>query len=262
MEGHRACGVTLENGETLHAGVVISSLDPKTSLLKLVGAQHLDTDHVKQLTRLDTRGSTARLVLTLESMPVFNGLSDRDWGERLLLCPDVDHAQRASRAMKYNQLPSELLMDVTLPSVNDPSIAPTDQHILSANIHYIPYEPEEGWGVCKEQLADRAINALNYVTPNLRDLMIDGDLLTPPEIEATLGSPGGHWGHMEWTMDQTAMVRGLSGVNTFETPIKHLFFCGASTHPGGGVTGIAGMNAAKHILAHHAEALRGETDGD
>ena len=245
----QACGVCLDNGEEIKADFVVSSLDPKTTMLDMVGKKNFDTDHVRHTKRLNNKGNVARVILALDGMPFFTGLGNEDWTERVLICPNVDYADRAARALKYNTMPHELVIELVMPSVADPTIAPAEHHIVSANVHFIPYEPNEGWDACKEELAERVVDTLGYVAPNLRGLMVGGDLLTPPEVEAACGSPGGHWHHVDWTLDHSTVLRTFPGIEPYHTPVPRLFLCGAGTHAGGGITGIAGMNAAKQIIS-------------
>ena len=134
MDGGAVGGVILDGGEQISAPYVVSSLDPKVTFLNLIGPRHLDTELVQKMKRLKTTGSVAKLILALDGMPFFNGLGDHDWGERLIISPDLDYAQRSSRAVKYQELPKEMIMEVMMPSVFDPSLAPIGGQVLSANI--------------------------------------------------------------------------------------------------------------------------------
>ena len=242
-------GVRLDGGEPIDADIVVSSLSPKHTLMNLVGAQWLDTDHVEILKRLQERGNMARLVLALETLPDIKGMEEPDFAQRILITTGLDSINRSSRALKYAELPKEFLIELMFPSVLDPALAPGGQHVLTANIYFIPYAPDDGWQEQKEDLADRVLNAIAYAVPNIRDLIIDGDLLTPPEIESVMGTPGGHWHHTDFALETAGFLRTLPNVRHYHTPVDGLYLCGAGCHPGGGVTGLPGLNASQEIIA-------------
>jgi len=242
-------GVRLESGEPIAADIVVSSLGPKHTLLSLVGAPWLDTDHFESLGRLKEEGHVARLALALETLPEITGLEETDYGQRILITTGLEGVNRSSRAVKYDELPNEFVIELMFPSYLDPGLAPSGQHILTANIYFIPHTPRGGWPDVKEELADRILNAISYVVPNIRDLIIDGDLLTPPEIESVMGTPGGHWHHNDFTLESAGFLRTLSNVKHYHTPIEGLYLCGAGCHPGGGITGLPGLNASQQIIA-------------
>jgi len=242
-------GVRLEGGEHIDTDIVVSSLSPRQTLVNLVGPQWLDTDHLGALSRARDKGHMARLALALETLPEITGLEQADYGQRIVITTGLDGINRSSRPTKYAELPNEFLIELMLPSYLDPGLAPSGQHILTANIYFIPYEPKDGWLNVKEDLADRVLNAIAYVVPNIRDLIIDGDLLTPPEIEAVMGTPGGHWHHTDFTLEAAGFLRTLPNVEHFHTPIDGLYLCGAGCHPGGGITGLPGLNASQEIIA-------------
>ncbi len=248
MEEDQVTGISLDGDEHVYAKRVVSSADPKRTLMDLTGPRHLDTESVRRLKHLKTEGTVSRMLLTLNGMPFFTGLSDDDWGERILICPHMDYAQRSSRAMKYNELPHELTMEIVIPTVFDPTLAEFNRHIVSANIQYTPCEPEGGWQQHKEHLATKALDTLSYCAPNLRGLVEGGDLWTPSELASHFGSTGGHWHHVDHTLDQAAMMRPIPGAAQYHTPVPGLYLCGAGTHPGGGVTGLPGYYAAQRVI--------------
>ena len=247
-EDDRIKGIALHDGEHVYADCVLSSVDAKRTLLDFAGARHFDTGMVRRLRALKTDGAVSRVLLTLSGMPFFNGLGDADWGERILICPSVDYAQRSSRAMKYGTLPHELTMEIVLPTVPDPDLASFDRHILSANVQYTPCNLVGGWETHKETLANKVMDTLSYCAPNLRDLIEGGDLWTPSELASQFGSSGGHWHHVDLNLAQAAMLRPVAGAAQYRTPIEGLYLCGAGTHPGGGITGLPGYHAAQRVL--------------
>ena len=258
VDGDGVGGVRLEDGESLQANIVVSSLNPKQTLLELVGASWLDTDQIAHLKRLKVEGNMGRLALALETLPELKGAQEADYAHRFLIASGLDAMNRSSRALKYSELPNEFVIELMFPSVLDPALAPSGQHILTANIFFLPYGPKEGWLEAKEDLAERILNAIAYVAPNIRDLIIDGDLLTPPEIEAMMGTPGGHWHHSDLLLETAGALRTLPDIPHYHTPVEGLFLCGAGCHPGGGITGLPGLNAAQEIITR----ARAKTGGD
>lgn len=253
----RAHGVELAEGGRFTADLIVSNTDPKTTFLDLVGAQHLDAGFVKQVHAIRMEGVTAKLNLALEAVPNFTGMETADLGGRILICPSVDYAERALAPAKYGEIPRQPVMEITIPSIHDLSLAPLGQHVLSAVVQYIPYDVDGGWEKRKDAFIQYTIDALTYYAPNLKDIIIAGDILTPVDIETRFGLRGGHWHHGELALDQFGSLRALAGSSSYETPIPGLFLCGAGAHPGGGLTGIAGMNAAQHIMTK-AKASAGE----
>ncbi|HLW25549.1 MAG TPA: NAD(P)/FAD-dependent oxidoreductase [Steroidobacteraceae bacterium] len=248
VEGDHAAGVVLESGERIAARCVVSNADPKTTFLRLLGPRHLDTGFVRRVTHLRARGLAAKLHLALDRAPAFAGAAARLLGGRLLVAPSLEYLERAFNHAKYGEYSSAPAFEVTVPSLNDPALAPSGQHVLSAVVQYVPYELKGGWEGKRERLTARCIDALERLSPGLGASVIGSELLTPADIEREFHISGGHWHHADLAFDQFFMVRPVPGATQHRTPLPGLYLCGAGCHPGGGVMGTAGRNAALEIL--------------
>jgi phytoene dehydrogenase-like protein len=255
VEGDRARGVVLESGERIDAGSVISSADPKTTFLGLLGARHLDTGFVRRVNHIRSRGLAAKLHLALNRAPPFRGVSEAGLRGRLLIAPSLAHIEHAYNHAKYGEYSAAPVMEITVPTMNDPALAPSGQHVLSAIVQYAPYALKEGWQKGRQRFSDLAIESLERFAPGLRDCIVGAELLTPADMEQEFRINGGHWHHGDLAFDQFLMVRPVPGAAQYATPVSGLFLCGAGCHPGGGVMGIAGRNAAQVVLkgARHHE---------
>jgi phytoene dehydrogenase-like protein len=245
----RACGVTLHSGESIAAGVVISSADPKASFLGLVGSEHLDTAFVRRVHHLRTRGLAAKLHLALDGLPKFSGLPSAAHGSRLLIAPSLDYVEHAFNHSKYGEHSAAPALEITLPTVTDPGLAPAGKHVLSAIVQYAPYEVTGGWMQQREAFTQQLIDQLDRHAPGLRSLVRERELLTPPDMEREFRISGGHWHHVDLALDQFYAVRPVPGATQHRTPLPGFYLCGAGCHPGGGVMGIAGRNAAQRVIA-------------
>ncbi|HEY5263966.1 MAG TPA: NAD(P)/FAD-dependent oxidoreductase [Steroidobacteraceae bacterium] len=248
VEADRAVGVTLESGEHIRAQNVISNADPKTTFLKLLGPRHLDTGFVRRVDHIRTRGLAGKLHLALNRAPPFRDVSAASLRGRLLLSPSLQHIEHAYNHSKYGEFSASPVMEITVPSVNDPTLAPAGQHVLSAVVQYAPYALKEGWQSGRQRFVDTALDTLERVAPGLRNCVLGVELLTPLDIEREFHINGGHWHHADLAFDQFLMVRPVPGAAQYRTPVPGLFLCGAGCHPGGGVMGVAGRNAANEVL--------------
>jgi phytoene dehydrogenase-like protein len=248
IEDDRACGVVLETGENIGSRCVISSADPKTTFLRLLGARHLDTAFVRRVNHIRCRGLAAKLHLALNRTPPFNGVSEAGLRGRLLIAPSLQHIENAYNHAKYGEYSAAPVMEITVPTVNDPTLAPAGQHVLSAIVQYAPYALKEGWQSGRQRFVEVALESLERFAPGLRGCVIGAELLTPVDIEQEFRISGGHWHHGDLAFDQFLMVRPVPGAAQYRTPMDGLFLCGAGCHPGGGVMGIAGRNAAQQVL--------------
>lgn len=249
VERGRATGVTLTSGEAIRAGTVISAINPRTTLLELVGPRMLDTGLVRKVSNIRMHGDVAKLNLALDKVPRFAGVDDASARGRLVIAPSADHVENAFNPSKYGAFSPEPVMEITLPSLSDPTLAPGGACVLSAVIQYAPYRLKEGWGAGKPKLLDAVLTAIEAHAPGTRRSVLHAELLTPEDIEALYLMPGGHWHHGELQADQMLMSRPASGLGRYDTPIEGLFLCGAGSHPGGGVSGAPGLNAARRIIA-------------
>jgi phytoene dehydrogenase-like protein len=249
IDADRAAGVVLDSGEEFAAPSVVSNADAKTTLLRLLGAEHLDTGFVRRLDHFRSRGVAAKLHLALDRLPPFAGATPRALGGRLLVAPSADYVERAWNHSKYRAWSAQPSLEITVPTVHDPGLAPAGQHVLSAIVQYAPYAPESGWEAGKPQLLEAVLGVLEAHAPGLRASVLAAELCTPVDLEREFRMSGGHWHHGELAFDQFYVVRPVPGASQHATPVAGLYLCGASCHPGGGVMGLAGRNAARRVLA-------------
>jgi len=247
-----ASGVVLATGEEILAPTVISSADPKTTFLGLLGSEHLDAGFVRRVSQVRSRGLTAKLHLALERLPEFPGLSPAARRGRLLVAPSTDYIERAYNHAKYREFSSAPMLEITIPTLADPQLAPPGKHVMSIIVQYAPYSLAGGWPGERRAFAERVIDTLSAYAPRLRECISASEVLTPPDIEREFRITGGHWHHTELAFDQFFMVRPVPGAAQYQAPVRGLFLCGAGCHPGGGVTGLAGRNAARQVTREAA----------
>jgi phytoene dehydrogenase-like protein len=248
----RACGVVLESGEQLSADVVISSADPKTTFLDLLGTEYLDAGFVRRVARLRSRGVAAKVHLALERLPEFPGLDATALRGRLLVSPSPDYVERAFNHAKYAEYSAAPVLEITVPTLADDTLAPSGKHVMSVIAQYVPYEIAGGWPEERQRFKELVIRTLAAYAPQLPACVSAAELLLPRDIEREFRIAGGHWHHVELALDQFFMVRPVPGAAQYRTPLPGLFLCGAGCHPGGGVMGLAGRNAAHRVLAEAA----------
>lgn len=236
------------NGDPLEAGAVISSADPKTTFLELLGAQNLEADFAKRIDNLRMRGNAAKLHLALNALPDFEGLTSDQLNQRLLIAPSAAKVDRAYDYAKYGEYSQEPVMEICLPSVVDGSLAPEGKHVLSAVVQYAPYHLKAGWSEGKAAFLDLTLKQIERFAPQIRGLIEHAELLTPLDLESEYRLKGGHWHHGELALDAFLMLRPVPGAARYSSPVSGLYLCGAGSHPGGGVMGSAGRNAANVIL--------------
>ncbi len=244
----QATGVTLASGEQLRASTVISNADPVTTFEHLVGFRNLETGTVRKVSNIRSKSGTAKLHLALSAQPAFTGLAAELAGHRLVIAPDMNYAERAFNAVKYHEYSEAPVMDISVASVNDPALAPTGQHVLSAIVQFAPYQPEGGWEQHREAYVQSLIDLLERYAPGIANTVVASELLTPQDLQGEFGMHSGHWHHGELSLDQVMMMRPFSGANQYSTPIDGLYLCGAGAHPGGGLMGLAGRNAAREVI--------------
>jgi phytoene dehydrogenase-like protein len=248
MVGDRVAGVTLQSGERITADIVVSSADPRTTFLKLLGARHLETEFTRRVGHVRSVGTAAKLHLALRSLPSFQGVSPEHLGERLVIAPSGDYIDRAFNPAKYQAFSPEPVFEISIPTLHDAALAPAGQHVLSAVVQYAPHDLQGGWSGQREAFLERVFAVLEQYTPGIRALVAGVELLTPADLEREFGMHGGHWHHAELALDQMLMLRPVPGAAQYETPVNGLYLCGAGSHPGGGVMGTAGRNAARVVL--------------
>ena len=244
----RATGVRLRSGEVVSADVIVSNADPKTTLLRLLGARHLEAEFARSVQHLRAIGTAAKLHLALSGVPQFRGVATDQLGERLVIAPDLDYIEQAFNPAKYGEYSPHPIMEITLPTLHDASLAPAGAHVLSAIVQYAPYDLKGGWADAKPRFLAAIMATLEQHAPGIGALVQHAELLTPLDIEQQFGITGGHWHHGELALDQFMMLRPVAGAAQYAMPVAGLYLCGAGCHPGGGVMGSAGRNAARVIL--------------
>ncbi|WP_421915992.1 phytoene desaturase family protein [Mesorhizobium sp.] len=249
VENGRAVGVALDSGEELRGRTIVSAINPATTFLDLVGPREVDTGFVRKVRNIRMKGDAAKLNLALDRPPQFTGADAVSHNGRLVIAPSPDHVERAFNPSKYGEFSTEPVMEITLPSLADPSLAPSGACVLSAVVQYAPYALKEGWDSGKPKFLEAIMAQLESYAPGIGKSVVHAELLTPADIETRYRMPGGHWHHGELQADQMLMSRPVSGWSGYDTPVDGLFLACAGSHPGGGVSGAPGLNAARRIIA-------------
>ena len=251
VKNGRAIGVALENGDEYKADKVISALDPKLSFLKMVDEIDLPNDFVTDIKNFRIRGSSGKVNLALDALPEFTCLPGNGPHLRgaISISPDFDYIEKAYDDAKYGNFSEVPYIDIIIPSVLDPEMAPPGKHVMSCFVQYAPYNIKGGWNDQKrEDFGDAVINALARYAPNIKDIILHRQVLTPADIESTFGLTEGNIFHGELTLQQLFALRPAVKWANYKTPITNYYQCGSGTHPGGGITGSPGEMAAKKIL--------------
>jgi phytoene dehydrogenase-like protein len=255
VKGGRAAGVVLEGGEEIAARAVVSNADPRTTFLRLIDPVELEPDFLAKIRAYRSKGAAAKLNLALAGLPGFSALKDEgDAGAaklsgRIHVGPEIDYLERAFDAAKYGDFSPAPYLDVTIPSITNPSLAPAGRHVMSIYAQFAPRDLKRGdWATRREEFADAVVKTLAQYAPDLEGLILARQVITPDELEREYSLAGGHPLHGEMSLDQFYAFRPLIGWAQYRTPLGGLYLCGAGTHPGGGVTGAPGANAAREIL--------------
>jgi len=252
VKDRSAGGVVLDNGDVLTARVVSSSLDPRQTFTKMVGENHLPDEFVDDVNRYKYRGSSGKVNLALDGLPNFRCLPGAGTHLRgaISISPSVDYMERAYDDAKYGRFSRHPYIDMVIPSLTDPSVAPPGKHVMSCFVQYAPYHLKDGhWDDQREAFGDTVINTIAEYAPNIKDLILHRQVLTPLDIERTFGLSEGNIFQGELTLEQLFFLRPAPGWARYRTPIRNLYMCGSATHPGGGIMGAPGRNAAMRILA-------------
>ncbi len=249
VQDDRASGVVLESGETIAAGSVISNADPRATFLRLVDAGYLDTDFVRRIDHFRARGLVAKVHLALNDLPRFAGVDEALLRGRLLVSPSLEYLEQAFNPSKYRALPEHPALEITVPSVSDPALAPQGRHVMSINAMFVPYELGADAQAARARLLESVLDALETRAPGLRGQVTASEVLAPADLEREFGAAGGHWHHGALSFDQFFFTRPVPGAAQYASPLPGLYLCGAGCHPGGGVMGLAGRNAARAIIA-------------
>lgn len=248
----RISGVVLANGDELATSNAISGADPAVTFLELLDFAELDPSFRSKIQNYRLNGTVARMNLALAGLPKFTGPrsnGNEQLSGRVHVGPNIDYLERAFDAAKYGDFSPQPYLEITIPTLTDPALAPAGAHVMSIHAQFAPYNLKNGnWDARREELADTIIKTLTEYAPNLRELIVARQILTPLDMERTLGLTGGHIHHGEMSLDQLFTFRPVIGWAQYRTPIKGLYLCGSGTHPGGGVTGACGFNASREVI--------------
>ena len=242
-------GVMLEGGKELPADIVVSNADPKRTLLELVGVENLDVEFAHRIRNIRMIGFAAKLHVALDGLPPFADLSQAQQSSRLVIAPDPGYVERAFDEGKYGGLSKYPALEVVVPTACDSSLAPAGKHVLSIVAQYAPFNLKAGWSAGAPVLEQSILETLEAYAPGISTRILATQLLTPVDIEERFGCGGGHWHHGELALDQFFSLRPVPMAAQYEMPVGGLYLCGAGAHPGGGVMGTPGRNAAGVVLA-------------
>ncbi len=244
----RAAGVVV-NGQQIDAERVVSSVDPKSTFLALVDPVDLTPDFAWKMRNYRAAGTLAKVNLALSALPSF-GVDSAALTGRIQIGPELDYLERAFDHAKYGELSSDPWLDIAIPSLLDPGLAPQGAHVASIYVHYAPYRLRTGdWNAARDRLLAVTLDVLERHAPGVRGQILAAQVVTPADLESAHGLAGGHIFHGELALDQLLMMRPLLGYGRYTTPIKGLYLCGAGTHPGGFLTGASGRLASQTVLA-------------
>jgi len=248
-----ATSVVLSTGEEISGAAIVSNADPKRTLLKLVDPIHLAPDFVMKLQHYRMPGTVAKVNLALSGLPKFTALDGNTTAlsSRIHIGPEIDYLERAFDESKYGEFSKQPYLEVAIPSLSDPSLAPAGQHVMSVYMQYAPFKLKNSdWESQRKTLGQTVVKTLAQYAPDLPQLILTHQIITPRDLEDTYGLTGGHIFHGELALDQFFTMRPLLDWARYQTPIQNLYLCGSGTHPGSGLTGGSGANAAREILKH------------
>ena len=242
--------VTLYDGKSVKAKTVVSGLDPQNTFINLIGAPNLDPNFHTQLRNIKYRGSAARIHFALKSLPEINGVSADQMGTVFSICPTIEYLERASDAVKYGRLAENPYVEFNIPTVNNPDFAPAEKHVLSATVQYAPYHLRgQKWNdELKSLLKKNVVRILEKTIPDFSSLIESSIVVSPLDLENEFGLTEGNLNHGEMTLDQFMFMRPTISTAQYKSPFNNLYLCGPGTHPGGGLHGANGFNAAQEIL--------------
>jgi phytoene dehydrogenase-like protein len=247
-------GVVLADGEEIAVEAVASGVDPKRTFFDLVDPSQLDPTFANRMKNFRANGTVAKVNLALGGLPVFSALdptesSLKSLSGRIHIGPEIDYLERAFDASKYGEFSKAPYLDVTIPTILDPALAPEGKHVLSACVQYAPYKLRDGnWDASRRELGATVIRTLASYAPDLPSLVEAIQVITPKDLETSYSFTGGHIFHGELALDQLFTMRPVLDWARYKTPIRGLFLCGSGTHPGNGLTGVSGANAAREII--------------
>jgi phytoene dehydrogenase-like protein len=250
-----ATGVVLENGDEIGATLVASSLDPRQTFMNLVGEEHLPSEFAADVKRYKFRGSSAKVNLALDALPTFTSMPRPGAHLRgaISISPSVEYMERAYDDAKYGEFSRRPYIDIVIPSLSDPSVAPPGKHVMSCFVQYAPYHLRDAnWDDRRDALGDAVIETIAEHAPNIKDIVLHKQVVTPLDLEREWGLSEGNIFQGELALNQLFFCRPVPGWAQYQTPIRNLYMCGSATHPGGGIMGAPGRNAAVQMLKYRA----------
>ena len=247
-----AKGVVIENGDEIHARTVASNLDPRRTFLKLIDEKDLDAEFLDGIRKFRSEGTSLKMNLALSGLPEFTaypGAPGPQHRATMHICPTVEYIERAWDDAKYGRPSKSPLVEMAIPTMYDPSLAPPGRHIMGIFLQYAPYTLAEGtWDDLREPYTERILDIIEEYCPNIRSIVVERQTLTPLDLERRFGLTGGNIFHGEMSIDQMFVMRPVAGWARYRTPIRGLYLCGSGAHPGGGVMGAPGHNAAREMI--------------
>ncbi len=255
----KAVGVATMSGDEYYASIISSSVDPNLTFLKMLDPKHLSDEFRDEVKRYKYRGSSGKVNLALDGLPDFTCLPGEGHHLRgaISISPSVDYMERAYDDAKYGSYSRRPYIDMVIPSLTDPSIAPPGKHVMSCFVQYAPYKLKEGtWDEKREAFGDNVIDTVAEFAPNLKNIIIGRQVVTPLDLEREFGLTEGNIFQGELSLEQLFFLRPVPGWAQYKTPIKNLWMCGSATHPGGGIMGAPGRLAALEILKHSKATAR------
>lgn len=242
-----AAGISLTSGEEIYARTILSSADPRHTFLSLVGPTNIEPRFMRKVRNIIFRGSTAKVNLALSGLPTFKGqYSVEQLSGHIRICPSLDYLERAYDDAKYGRVSRQPFLDVVIPTLTDPTLAPPGHHVMSIRMQYAPHDRDDGeWSARREQLGDLIVDTLAQYAPDLKQHILHRQTLTPLDWEREYGLTEGNIFHGQMGLDQLLVMRPVPGWSRYRTPVRNLYLCGSGAHPGGGVTGAPGFNAAR-----------------
>lgn len=244
-----ATGVVLTNGDEVAASIIVSAVGVKRTLQKLVEPTYLDPHFLLAVKNIRARGTVAKIHLALDALPKFKEAEAAHLAAIIHIGPTLDYLERAADDAKYGRFSREPFLEITIPTISDPSLAPSGKHVMSVWMQSAPYHlRESNWNQLRDSLGDTVVNIIESYAPGFKNSILHRQVLTPLDLEQTYGLDEGHPYHAELALDQLFFMRPVPGWSRYRTPIENLYLCGSGTHPGGGVTGLPGRYAAREIL--------------
>ena len=248
----RATGVALRNGDEIEASMIASCLTPHLTFLELMDTRDVPADLLDGIRKFRSEGTSCKINLALSGLPSFRALPGAPGPQHratMHICPSIDYVERAWDDAKYGVPSRSPLLELTVPTMYDTSLAPAGRHIMGIFLQYAPYTlRESNWDEMRQPFADRVIDLIEEYAPGFRSLIVEQQVLTPLDLERRFGLTGGNIFHGEMSLDQMFVMRPLPSCARYKTPISGLYLCGSGTHPGGGVMGAPGYNAAREML--------------